>query len=62
MKSGRGTYTSADGKYKYEGTWKDNQKFGFGHEKYPDGLSYEGTFIRGKKHGKGIDSNYQASL
>ena len=43
-----------DGKFEYEGNFKNNKKNGYGVEKYTDGSEYEGNFLDNKKSGKGI--------
>ena len=35
----------------YDGDFKDNKKYGFGIEKWPDGAIYEGNFVDGVKEG-----------
>lgn len=39
---GFGIFISKDGKFKYEGNWKNGKPNGKGVESYPDGSSYEG--------------------
>lgn len=39
--------------HKYTGSWKDNQKFGFGIQVYKDGQKYEGGWQNDKRHGQG---------
>jgi hypothetical protein len=33
--------------------WKEDKQHGHGKESWPDGATYEGDYIMGKKHGYG---------
>ena len=43
-----GTWTASDG-YKYEGEWVDNQQHGEGTAYYPNGTTFVGEFVYGKR-------------
>ena len=52
QRSGRGTYSCADG-YRYEGGWQRGIQNGVGVETLAGGQKYEGTFVDGKREGRG---------
>lgn len=39
---------------KYSGEFKDNLYHGQGHLVLDEGMNYQGAFIEGKRHGKGV--------
>jgi hypothetical protein len=42
-----------DGGITYEGQWKNNEKQGYGVQKWPNGARYEGQWEEGKATGLG---------
>ena len=38
----------------YNGSWKNDTKWGYGVQKWKDGAKYQGDFVRGHRQGYGI--------
>jgi hypothetical protein len=46
-------YNNVNGRYRYEGNFKNGKRHGQGKEEYITGGQYEGYFREGLKHGEG---------
>ena len=60
MANGFCVYSDKNG-YRYEGQMINNQFNGDGKETYADGSSFKGSFINGKKDGRGLTKNAPGS-
>lgn len=54
MWEGQGTHTFLNGDYTYKGFFKNNQRNGQGVLTGKNGSKYDGEWLKGKKHGKGL--------
>ena len=53
MKNGQGMEILANGT-KFQGTFVDDIKSGYGEIRYKSGLMYKGQYLNNMKHGKGV--------
>jgi len=52
---GFGTMNNSQSKWTYKGEWVNGQRSGRGREWHPDGDSYEGGYLKDKRHGHGME-------
>lgn len=53
LRTGKGSFVSKDGGFRYEGDWRDNAQNGRGKTTFDDGDVYEGDMVGGLFHGQG---------
>ncbi|KAL8274599.1 hypothetical protein Esti_001502 [Eimeria stiedai] len=61
LRHGRGTYTSADRRFVYEGEWHQGTPNGWGVLDCSDGTQYRGEWVGGRRHGFGVQTSSNGS-